>query len=438
MPDQIVATSTAVYQGYLDERSVRHVSGWVWNALDPAQRVDYEIVLPTPHGERVLRHGCADEVNEALAQCGVGDGRYGFFVMLPDDVTEAERELLFVRTADTGHRVELAPTIKSAFEPISYVAADIVDNCNLRCPFCVYDYTGVHTTNFMSDATFDSALRLIPYVTDGNFWLSCLHEATLHPKLVEFIDRVPREFRRKIFYTTNLAKRMPPSYFEFLAGSGVDHLNISIESLVPQLYERMRKGARHGIFLENWQAMIDAFSRGSSPPRLRYIVMAYHSNVQEIPQLVETLRREKMAWQIEVRHTYYMPHISTAFSDSEFLRTDEWTWLAEQLSRYPTEEVNLLLPPGGIGHEHVASPADAVVSSNVPPPKRLGIASTVTAPKDPSTRIRRPFSLRLAWDGSLDIYSIESPVPGRAPEFANYLCTNVNYIQDPLRFLSAL
>ena len=433
---------TSPYQGYVDERSTRHVVGWVWNAANPAERVDYEVVLPTSHGSRVLHHGCADELNAALAQCGVGDGRYGFYVLLPDGISEAERDALYVRTVDTAHRVDMAPKVKSVFEPISYVAADIVDNCNLRCPFCVYDYTGVHTTNFMSDATFDAALRLVPYVTHGNFWLSCLHEATLHPKLVEFIDRVPREYRNKLFYTTNLAKRMPRSYFDFLGGSGVDHLNISVESLVPEIYERMRKGARHKVFLENWQAMLDAFERGSAPPRLRYIIMAYRSNVREIPQLVEQLRREKMAWQIEVRHTYYMSHIATDFRDREFLRTEEWAWLQEQLADYPTQEVLRLWPPDGVGHEQVQSPTASIIMPGPAPAAssklRLDKASMVTAPTGASTRIPRPFNLRLSWDGGLEIYGEETLVPGQQPQFSNYLYTNVNYIQDPARFLLAL
>ena len=78
---------------------------------------------------------------------------------------------------------------------------------------------------------------------------------------------------------------------------------------MPDVYERMRKGARFPIFLENWRVMLEAFQAGSAAPRLRYIIMAYRSNVREIPALVEQLRREKMAWQVEIRHTFYMPHI---------------------------------------------------------------------------------------------------------------------------------
>ena len=76
---------------------------------------------------------------------------------------------------------------------------DIVDNCNLRCPFCLYDYANTRTTHFMTEQTIEAALRFLPYTRDGEFWFSCLHEPTLHPKLTSFIDKVPPEYRRKLF-----------------------------------------------------------------------------------------------------------------------------------------------------------------------------------------------------------------------------------------------
>ena len=339
------------FQGYLDERSTEHVAGWVRDLADPDERVIFEVVLPTSEGERILHRGRADAFSHVLLNVGVGDGAYGFYVLLNEPLNERERDAVFARPAGSDYRLQLAPALRTNFEPISHIAMDIVNNCNLRCPFCVYDYANTRTTKFMSDPTFDAALRLIPYVTDGNFWLSCLHEATLHPKLMEFIGRVPPQHRRKLFYTTNLAKRMPREYFAFLANSAMHHINVSVESFVPAVYEKMRKGARHRIFLENWEKMLEAFAAGAAPPRIRYNLMAYRSNLHEIPAMVEVLRRDKMAWQVEIRHTYDEPHIPADFRDGEFLTTAEWAWLAEQLKAYPPDEVLLLLPPGGVGYD---------------------------------------------------------------------------------------
>ena len=345
-PGKAPEAARGPFQGYVDERSIHHVAGWVRDLGDTAERVDFEVVLPGGSGERVLHRGRADAFSNVLQTIGIGDGTYSFYVLLASALTQAESEAVFVRVAGSDHRLELAPALKTVFEPVSHVAMDIVNNCNLRCPFCVFDYASTKRTDFMSDATFDAALRLIPYVTDGNFWLSCLHEATLHPKLMDFIERVPAQYRHKLFYTTNLAKRMPQAYFDFLASAGMHHLNISVESLEPAIFEKMRKGARHHIFAENWDKLLAACAVGTAPPRLRYNLMAYRSNLREIPGMVEVLRRDKMAWQVEIRHTYDEPHIPAQFRQSEFLTTAEWAWLADALAEYDPEEVLLLLPPG--------------------------------------------------------------------------------------------
>ena len=134
------------------------------------------MVLPGPRGERVLSRGVADTYSTQLVQVGVGDGAYSFYAAHPSPLTPAERDRVLVRPLRSAVTREHAPAMASEFQPISHIALDITDNCNLRCPFCVVDYADVRRTNLMSEATFRSALRLIPYVTAGNFWLSCLHE----------------------------------------------------------------------------------------------------------------------------------------------------------------------------------------------------------------------------------------------------------------------
>ncbi len=422
------ATPKGPFQGYIDERSVHHVAGWMRDLSDAAVRLPYEVVVEGDGGERVVHRGASDLFSPILVQVGVGDGGYAFFAMMDPPLSPEERDRVFVRPAGTAHRLELAPEMRTEFNPVSHLAMDIVNNCNLRCPFCVFDYAGVRATRTMTDETFEAALRLAPFVTDGNFWLSCLHEATLHPRLQQLIERVPDGYRRKVFYTTNLAKRMPPAHFEFLAEAGLHHLNVSLESLRPELYERMREGARHHIFAANWAAMLDAFARGRRPPRLRYNIMAYRSNLSEIPELVETLLREKQAWQVEIRHTYDMPHIPREFRLAEFMSPEEWDWLAERLARHDPETVLLLRPPEGAGHRsHPEIGADGAVDPTPlpppPPPSRL--------------RIPRPFNLAMDWDGALRVYG-EVAVPGRQPALTNYVMTNINYLPDPIRFLLAL
>ena len=417
------------YQGFVDECSIRHISGWVRDLSDAARRVTLDIMLPGPQGDVLLQRLVADQFNDVVRQIGVGDGTYAFFLLFERELTPHERDSVFVRVHGGAHILDLAPAINREFQPIHHVAMDIVNNCNLRCPFCVYDYAQTNKTYLMSDETFESALRLIPYVTDGNFWLSCLHEATLHPKLIEFIERVPREYRKKLFFTTNLAKRQPREFFELLAGSGMNHVNISLESLDKQVYEKMRKGARQHIFLENWELMLEVFRAAPQAPRIRYNLMAYRSNLQELPGLVEMLLNEKHGYQAEIRSTMDMPQITDEFREEEFLSTQEWGWLTQALKRFPQERIVLLPPPQGKGYDREeARPARA-------PSTQAPETSGWVEAKGP---VSRPFNVRIGWDGTLNIYAELPTRPGAQPELANYLVTNINELEDPLGSFFAL
>jgi pyruvate-formate lyase-activating enzyme len=412
-----------VIQGYVDERSVHHVAGWMRNLSDPTERVAFEVVLVSSSGERLLERGRADQFNPVLAQLSVGDALYGFRVLFPVPLRQDERDRVVVRPVGASAPLELAPALRTAFEPISHVAIDIVNNCNLRCPFCVFDYAATRTTRTMSPDTFDAALRLLPFVGDGNFWLSCLHEPTMHPDLVEFLERIPRQWRHKVMYTTNLARPMPDAYYRTLATSGLHHVNVSLESTDPAIYERLRKGARWRIFAENWDRLVAALRAGSAPPRLRYNMMAYKSNLADIPGLVALLRTERLAWQVEIRHTFDVPHIPEAFRHAEYLGEADWAWLAGQLGGYGADEVLLIPPPG----------TAVVAGPGVP-----GVAKPMPASPAPDGRgVTYPFNIRMEWDGKLIVYG-DWRGTGGTPEHEQFVVTNVHYLRDPRHFLNAL
>ena len=379
------------YRGWLFELSAGHVEGWILNLSRPGARVDYEVVL-TDTGE-VLARGTADQFRHGSHGLGVGDGAHTFHQHLSRSISEAEQASLVVRPRGGGEPLPRSAELKTSFEPLLHVVMDIVDNCNLRCPFCVYDYANTRTTNFMTEATIDAALRFLPLVRDGEFWFSCLHEPTLHPSLMDFIDKVPRAYRRKLFYTSNLAKRMPARYFDWLSDSGVHHINISIESLRPELYERMRKGARFPIFKQNWDALLEAMTRGTAPPQLRYIVMVYRSNLAEIPELVRYLLEERQASQVELRYTYDVAHLPPEFRRREFLDQEQWFELRDRLAGYPSAQVQLMLPPASAFDNGVPVEPDHA------PAEPAGEPSTAA----PGPILADYYMLRLSWDGSLTV-----------------------------------
>lgn len=425
----------AHYQGYLDARSTHHVAGWVRNLADASEKPELDVVLTAAQGEseRVLGQIRADQFSKTLVEIGVGDGVHAFSLLFTPPLSDPERDRVELRLRPTGTLIEHAPEMIVDWQPIAHLAMDIVNNCNLRCPFCVVDYANTRATKLMSDETFDAALRLIPYVTDGNFWLSCLHEATLHPKLLDFIARVPAEYRRKLYYTTNLAKRMPDSYFEAICDAGLHHLNISVESLDPPVYQKMRAGARFPIFMENWDKLLVHHATGSAPPPLRYNLMCYRSNLHTIPGLVQLLLDEKRAWQVELRHTYDVAHIPAAFREEEFLTTEEWAWLKQQLAHHDPARVVLLMPPGEQGYDPTQE-TPAADPENDDGKFRPFLAASEGA----WNRAPRPFNLSMNWEGVLRVYGWKPDAPGKPDRFITYAKTNIHFLTDPIAFLGNL
>lgn len=413
-----------VHEGLIDELSDRHVSGWLWLPQQPDARPRFEVLLADT-GE-ILARGLADQFADRLAALGKGDGAHGYYARLPRLLSSQQQEQLRVRAVGSAEMLWRATWLRREFNPLMHVAMDIVDNCNLRCPFCLYDYANTNATHMMEEATLQSALRFLPYTRDGEFWFSCLHEPTLHPRMTDFIDQVPLEYRRKVFFTTNLAKRMPAAYFAWLAGNGMHHINISIESRDPAIYERMRKGARHRIFMANWDALLEARSAGSAPPRLRYIMMAYKSNVREIPELAAYLLAERQASQVEVRYTYDVPHIPTEFKAAEYLEPHEWQWLREALAHHAQEQVELHAPPG-----------EATVA--VPAAGRAGeIPLAPRSPADDGSVLPGRYMFRVSWDGTVRVQGILASSRGNEPDERQLAVLNIRDIHDPAQFIASL
>jgi MoaA/NifB/PqqE/SkfB family radical SAM enzyme len=213
---------------------------------------------------------------------------------------------------------------------------------------------------------------------------------------------------------------MKPEYFRFLADGGFANVNISIESLDPAIYERMRKGARHGIFMSNWDALIEAFSAGSAPPFLRYIVLVYRSNLAEIPALVDHLLNDRRADEIQLRFTFDVPHIPDAFRAAEYVDDAAWDWLAAQVAHHPAAKVQVIRPAASAAE--VAAPAPA-------PAKETAAPAGIVLPGR--------FEFQTSWDGTIKVkrfWPVPYDVSGEPPVAE----VNVKDITDPLAFFASL
>ncbi len=402
--------------GFVDHIGCEHVHGWVMDPDAPGRRINVEVFLPET-GES-FGIGTADQFHHGISGIGDGSRRYGFWLQVKRALTQNEQKNVQVREVG-GRGVPFSPHIGS-WHPLLHVAMDIVDNCNLRCPFCLYDYRNVRKTNLMSRETLEAALRLLPYTRDGEFWFSCLHEPSLHPDLLAFLDAIPESMRKKVFFTSNIARRQSEAYFQGLAQSGIDHINISLESRRPEIYERMRKGARFPIFMENWDKLITAFHEANSAVALRYVIMAYKSNFQELPALTQYLVDERRAAQVEIRHTYDVPFIAPAFREQEFLTEEDWDWLHANL---PTLEPGKLLLD--------RPPVDA-------PSVEGGESQNEVLPSSDVGFLPGQYLARLTWDGTLELKGISRASVGSSMIEVPILTKNIKEIDDIEGFFRSL
>jgi hypothetical protein len=381
------------------------IVGWAVDLATPGRRLVVECV----HEGRVLASMVADQLREDVQRAGIGDGRCGFRLTPPtESLLDAKAPVVRIRVQGTHtclppYDIELDPSVF-----LWLVAADVVDNCNLRCPFCLYDYSSVTGTHLMTEETFRKLVMLAPAVAAGQFYISCLHEPTLHPRLNGLLAMIPEEARHKIFFTTNLARPMKDADFEAWAHSGLHHINISLDTLVPERFVVLRRFGRFDVFTANLDRLAAIFRRRPGAPALRYITMAFRSNLDEIPDVVRTSRDRWLSSGNEIRYTFNVAHITDEFRRREYLFPEDWAALTSRLEE--TGVPFAIAPPPADGYEETIKPSQNFFQDR----DRSG---------DDQARLgfTRPMGLRVSSDGTVlvadaeralrvDLRSLEDPV----------------------------
>lgn len=383
------------------------IVGWAADLSAPNKHLVVECV----HDGRVVATATADLPREDLRARGIGDGAHGFRFAPPPDAFHGEA-VVDVRVRDTRRYLTPRALPLRSDLYIWFVAADVVNNCNLRCPFCLVDYSGVTKTQVMSDETFEKLVSLLPAVADGQFYLSCLHEPTLHPRLNGLLARIPEAHRRKVFFTTNLARPLKQADFEAWAQSGLRHINVSLDTLDAERFAVLRRHGRLDVFLANLDAMTAVFRQTPGAPALRYITMAFKSNVHEIAGIVRTSRERWLSTENEIRYTFNVAHITDDFRRREYLERDDWAALTAALEatgapiaiKYPPED----------GYEELIPPQNFFE-----PARRPGFA--------PRIALTRPMGLRASADGTVLVSDAEDAFR-----------ININSLDDPPAFFRAI
>jgi hypothetical protein len=91
--------------GYVDGVRAGRLLGWAHDAQRPGERLALEVILDG----RSIGRCVADETREDLIRAGIGDGRHGFTLPLPQPLVRGMTYELTVRAVRDGSLIRLAP-----------------------------------------------------------------------------------------------------------------------------------------------------------------------------------------------------------------------------------------------------------------------------------------------------------------------------------------
>lgn len=151
--------------------------------------------------------------------------------------------------------------------------------CNLKCPFCVTTHEKYHSRlsrdviERVADALFPSARKAV---------LTMAGE----PLAADFdlIADAARRFAVKLDMVTNAVLLTPRRYGEI---RGVlDHLNVSLDSNVPEIYERLRSGASFEKVHAHLRGIQELRERDPDDVLLTLSAVVQRSNLEGLPDFV--------------------------------------------------------------------------------------------------------------------------------------------------------
>ncbi|MBI5124591.1 MAG: GTP 3',8-cyclase MoaA [Candidatus Omnitrophica bacterium] len=209
---------------------------------------------------------------------------------------------------------------------ITYLRISVTDRCNLRCMYCMppggIDYKSqdemlsFEEINRIARIAVGLGIRKLR-ITGGEPLIR--KDITLLVKKLKSIKGV-----NEIALTTNGICLL--EYAHELKKAGIDRVNVSLDSLIPERFEKITRGGRLAPVLEGVDASL---SIGLTPLKIN-MVLLNGFNVDEIAAFVELTRHNP----IEVRFIEYMPtRLGLNFRHNLFFSADETRDICSRLGK---------------------------------------------------------------------------------------------------------
>jgi len=151
-------------------------------------------------------------------------------------LTEADA-LQYVENS-LGHKIDVLRIFPK------YVYIEPINQCNARCTMCGIDFKK-KKKEFLSEELFEKIVRELSqyaeYLERVGLYVDC--EPLLDPDLAHKIEKLKKIGIRKTYLNSN-ASLMDSERAEELIRAGLDMIYITIDSMVPERYESIRRGLK--------------------------------------------------------------------------------------------------------------------------------------------------------------------------------------------------
>jgi radical SAM protein with 4Fe4S-binding SPASM domain len=167
------------------------------------------------------------------------------------------------------------------------IAMDTTTECNMKCLACFRQHQDLDRHSIMGAKVIEKVIReLFPTAESVN--VSIIGEPLLSPYLEKIVHAL-RDFDAGLHVTTNGTLLDRPDLVQRILPV-LRYLEISFDSTTPELYERLRTGARFQHVLDNARR-VGEIRRRMPDPRFDFgfSVTLFHPNVHELPGLIRLL-----------------------------------------------------------------------------------------------------------------------------------------------------
>ena len=153
---------------------------------------------------------------------------------------------------------------------------------------------------------------------------------------------VPKEGRKKAFFTTNLGRPLTPELIEGVLSANLHHINISIESLREDRANYLSGAKNFSSFKSNLYKLAERYKDlpRDRRPRLYYITMILRENHDELKEIVDLTQGKLFAYRNELRTPFVDDYENMGWNYGQFLTEAECAELRSWLRK---ENLKLLL-----------------------------------------------------------------------------------------------